>query len=78
MNYLRIKRIMDLVLAIFFLGLLAPLIFIIYLLVKLTSHGPAIYWSDRYGRNNIIFKMPKFRTMQINTPVVAIPIAAAM
>ncbi len=40
-------------------------------LVKLTSPGPAIYWSDRVGRNNKIFKMPKFRTMRIDTPAVA-------
>lgn len=62
---------MDFILAIFFLVLLAPLILISYLLVRFTSPGPALYWSDRYGKNNIIFKMPKFRTMQTNTPVVA-------
>ena len=71
MKYLRLKRIMDFILAIFFLVLLAPLILISYLLVRFTSPGPALYWSDRYGKNNIIFKMPKFRTMQTNTPVVA-------
>jgi len=40
-------------------------------LVRLTSPGPAIYWSDRVGRNNKIFRMPKFRTMRIDTPAVA-------
>lgn len=50
--------------------LLLPIL-IIFLLLKLTSSGPAIYWSDRVGRNNMIFKMPKFRTMQIDTPPVA-------
>ena len=40
-------------------------------LVKLTSKGPILYWSDRVGKDNIIFKMPKFRSMKIGTPVVA-------
>lgn len=40
-------------------------------LVKLTSPGPALYWSERVGRNNCIFKMPKFRTMRTDTPAVA-------
>lgn len=44
---------------------------IIALLVKATSRGPVLYWSDRVGKDNIIFKMPKFRTMKINTPAVA-------
>ena len=41
------------------------------LAVRLTSPGPVLYWSDRVGRNNAIFKMPKFRTMRIDTPAVA-------
>lgn len=45
--------------------------FIISMIVKLTSHGPVLYWSDRIGRNNDIFRMPKFRTMRIDTPAVA-------
>ena len=43
----------------------------IYLCVRATSPGPAIYWSDRVGKNNRIFKMPKFRTMRVDTPAVA-------
>lgn len=39
--------------------------------VLVTSFGPVLYWSDRIGQGNVIFKMPKFRTMQINTPVMA-------
>jgi O-antigen biosynthesis protein WbqP len=39
--------------------------------VKLTSQGPVLYWSDRIGRNNAIFRMPKFRTMRVGTPAVA-------
>ncbi len=41
------------------------------LAVRLTSPGPVLYWSDRVGRNNAIFKMPKFRTMRIDTPAAA-------
>jgi O-antigen biosynthesis protein WbqP len=45
--------------------------FVISLIVKLTSKGPVFYWSDRVGINNTIFRMPKFRTMRIETPAVA-------
>jgi O-antigen biosynthesis protein WbqP len=44
---------------------------LVALLVKLTSPGPILYWSDRVGRNNAIFKMPKFRTMRVDTPALA-------
>ena len=44
---------------------------VIALLVRLTSPGPILYWSDRVGRDNRIFKMPKFRSMQVGTPAVA-------
>ena len=44
---------------------------LIFILIRLTSKGPAIYWSDRIGKNNSIFKMPKFRSMLIQTPTVA-------
>ncbi len=58
------------------LGCLAALILfmpvlLLALVVRLTSQGPALYWSDRVGRNNVIFKMPKFRSMRVGTPVVA-------
>lgn len=52
------------------LVLLIPLV-AVALLVKFTSKGPVLYWSDRVGKNNILFKMPKFRTMRIDTPEVA-------
>ena len=66
-----IKRIFDLLLvACAGIFLVVPVI-CIAILVRLTSKGPALYWSDRVGRNNILFKMPKFRSMQIGTPVVA-------
>jgi O-antigen biosynthesis protein WbqP len=65
------KRVFDI-----FLGCLAALILLVPVLlvaiaVRLTSNGPALYWSDRVGRNNVIFKMPKFRSMQVGTPAVA-------
>ena len=58
------------------LGCLAVLILLVPVLlvamaVRLTSNGPALYWSDRVGRNNVIFKMPKFRSMRVGTPAVA-------
>ncbi len=65
------KRVFDVLIALTLLLLLLPLLLAIALLVRLTSEGPAIYWSDRVGRNNIIFRMPKFRSMRINTPQVA-------
>lgn len=65
------KRMFDLfVLFATILVLLAP-IFIVSVLVKLTSKGPILYWSDRVGKNNTIFEMPKFRSMKADTPVVA-------
>ena len=65
------KRLFDLVLALFVAIVLALPILVVAILVRLTSSGPALYWSDRVGRRNIIFKMPKFRTMQVGTPAVA-------
>lgn len=61
----------DLFIAILVLFMLAPLMFLVALAVRITSPGPAFYWSDRVGRNNRIFKMPKFRTMRTDTPAVA-------
>lgn len=65
------KRIFDLLLAIFVGVVLILPILLIAALVKLTSTGPALYWSDRVGRQNRIFRMPKFRSMRIGTPAVA-------
>lgn len=65
------KRLIDIVLAgTASLILLIPLL-IVALAVKLTSTGPALYWSERVGRNNKIFRMPKFRSMRVGTPAVA-------
>jgi len=65
------KRIFDLIMASVASYFLSVLILIVGLMVKMTSEGPMLYWSDRVGINNSIFKMPKFRTMHIGTPVVA-------
>ncbi|TSA53082.1 MAG: sugar transferase [Planctomycetaceae bacterium] len=65
------KRIFDLAMAGFLLCFLSVPILVVGLMVKLTSEGPVLYWSDRVGINNRIFRMPKFRTMIIDTPAVA-------
>ena len=65
------KRVFDLTLAIFLsLFLFIPII-LISLLIKLTSPGPVIYWSERIGKKNKNFFMPKFRSMKVKTPEVA-------
>jgi O-antigen biosynthesis protein WbqP len=65
------KRIFDIIFALLAMLALAIPVLLISLLVKLTSKGPVLYWSDRIGRNNVLFRMPKFRTMVVNTPAVA-------
>ena len=65
------KRIFDLLLGIAIFALFAAPMMLIVIAVFLTSKGSALYWSDRVGKNNEIFKMPKFRSMLINTPDVA-------
>jgi len=65
------KRMFDLLLALFAsLFLLIPFL-LVAISVRMTSQGPIFYWSDRVGENNKIFKMPKFRSMQVGTPAVA-------
>jgi O-antigen biosynthesis protein WbqP len=65
------KRVFDVVMAVVGGLVLAIPILIIALAVRLTSAGPSMYWSDRVGRNNRLFKMPKFRSMRVDTPAVA-------
>ena len=66
-----LKRIFDLFFALGSIVILfIPLIFVA-LLVLLTSEGPVLYWSRRVGRDNVIFSMPKFRSMRVGTPIVA-------
>jgi len=67
----RIKRVFDVMVACTLLLILLPLLLLLMLLVKGTSKGPTIYWSNRVGKNNRIFRMPKFRSMRIDTPQVA-------
>jgi O-antigen biosynthesis protein WbqP len=64
-------RWINFILAIWLLSLLWFPVLLIALLVTWTSPGPAIHWSTRVGRNNILFQMPKFRTMRTDAPDVA-------
>ncbi len=65
------KRCFDLVLAAAALLLMAAPLLILAVLVRLTSSGPILYWSDRVGKDNRIFRMPKFRSMRVGTPALA-------
>ena len=65
------NRTFDIVVSATTMTLALPLFFLIFLLIKVTSKGPAIYWSNRVGMMNRIFLMPKFRTMKIETPSIA-------
>ena len=65
------KRAFDIIFALLiFICISIPLL-IVAILIKLTSRGPVLYWSDRIGKDNIVFKMPKLRTMTVDTPAVA-------
>lgn len=66
-----LKRLIDLLLCLLAILVLVIPITFTWLAVRLTSKGPAIYWSDRVGKDNCIFRMPKFRSMRIGTPRVA-------
>ncbi|MFA7403366.1 MAG: sugar transferase [Pelobacteraceae bacterium] len=65
------KRLFDIICSLLLLTIFLVPLMLVALLVKLTSTGPVLYWSDRVGRNNAIFRMPKFRTMRTDTPAVA-------
>lgn len=65
------KRAFDLVAAVLALLMLSPLLITLALAVRLNSDGPILYWSDRIGRYNRTFRMPKFRSMKVGTPAVA-------
>lgn len=65
------KRAFDLLLALCAGILLLPLTLLVGLAVAVTSRGPILYWSDRVGRDNVNFRMPKFRSMRVGTPPVA-------
>ena len=65
------KRFFDILISLLLIVFLFLPMLIVTILVKVTSKGPVLYWSDRVGQYNLIFKMPKFRTMQMGTPDVA-------
>ena len=65
------KRLFDLFLGLCAAAILALPILVVAIAVRLTSRGPALYWSDRVGKGNAIFRMPKFRSMRVGTPAVA-------
>lgn len=66
-----VKRIFDLTMACGLALLLLLPCAVLWTLIRLTSRGPALYWSDRVGRDNTLFRMPKFRSMRLDTPAVA-------
>lgn len=66
-----IKRMMDIVLALCILAVAGLPMLFVAMAVALTSRGPILYWSSRVGKDNVLFQMPKFRTMRVDTPAVA-------
>lgn len=71
MIFLLMKRVFDLGLSLFTLFFSLVPVLILAVFIKSTSAGPVLYWSDRVGRHNKLFRMPKFRTMRVGTPAVA-------
>ena len=65
------KRVYDLFFSLILIIPISVITVIIGMIIKISSKGPVLYWSDRIGKNNMIFKMPKFRSMLISTPAVA-------
>jgi O-antigen biosynthesis protein WbqP len=68
---MNIKRLFDLIIAIILCIIFLIPFLVIAIAIKISSAGPIIFWSNRIGRNNIIFQMPKFRTMLISAPIIA-------
>jgi len=65
------KRFFDILLILLISAVMIILFVVVAMLVKFTSKGSILYWSDRLGKNNIIFHMPKFRSMKVDTPAIA-------
>ncbi len=65
------KSFFDFVISFLSLLLLLPVVIFLAIMVKFSSHGPALHWSKRVGRRNVVFLMPKFRTMRVDTPQLA-------
>jgi len=72
-----LKRVSDIVIASIILIFAFIPMLVIAALIKLTSKGPCLYWSNRVGVHNIMFRMPKFRTMRVDTPAVATHLLAS-
>lgn len=70
-QFFSMKRLFDIFLSVLLLSIFSIPMAMIAGLIRFGSKGPALYWSDRIGRNNTIFRMPKFRTMRQGTPTVA-------
>lgn len=66
-----VKRLFDIVVSMAAFSVFIVPMLLLAAVVKLTSRGPVLYWSDRVGRNNVLFRMPKFRSMRVDTPAVA-------
>jgi O-antigen biosynthesis protein WbqP len=66
-----VKRLFDFLLALLVLALFALPLCLVAAAIKLSSRGPVLYWSDRVGKGNRIFRMPKFRSMRTDTPALA-------
>ena len=66
----QLKRIMDIVTSLFLLVILIPIFIIIAIFIKLDGDGPILFWSKRFGKNKILFLMPKLRTMHVDTPII--------
>ena len=66
-----LKRAFDIVFSLLLMTLLTFPLILVALAVRLTSKGPALHWSKRVGRDNVIYLMPKFRSMKIDTPQIA-------
>jgi len=66
-----LKRFFDIALALTVVASFFIPTIVVALTVRLTSIGPVLYWSDRVGRGNVIFRMPKFRSMRVDTPAIA-------
>ncbi|MBL7004732.1 MAG: sugar transferase, partial [Gammaproteobacteria bacterium] len=62
------KRVFDILLALLLLPFFLIPMIIVGILVKVTSKVSVLYWSDRVGKNNVIYSMPKFRSMRVDTP----------
>lgn len=64
-------RIIDILICLILIPILLPVMVIIAIILKIDSPGPVIHYSKRFGQDSILFKMPKFRTMHVNTPQLA-------